>query len=202
MRALGYIDKISVFDIAHAARDRAVFGDCIAQLIAHHGVLALLPAAAEEIVHCLVRPGSVKVIGIDDRKRPVHNAAAAQHRMSRSPGLFPSLGDSVALGQFVELLIDVFHVKILFHAEADGGLEALLYLALYDERDLTKACAVSVEKRKVNYRVALGIDGGYLLESAEAAAHSGSHYNKRRLLHITYRSDQARLCPWPRKCHG
>lgn len=82
--------------------------------------------------------------------------------MSRAPGLFPSLGDRVALWQFVELLIDIFYVKILFHAKTDGSLEALLNLALYNKRDLAKACTVSIKKRKIYYRMPLGINGGYL----------------------------------------
>ena len=82
--------------------------------------------------------------------------------MARAPGLFSSFGNGVALRQFVELLIDVFYIKILFHAEADGGLEALLDLALYNKRDLAKACTVSIKKRKIYYRMPLGINGGYL----------------------------------------
>ena len=59
--------------------------------------------------------------------------------MARAPGLFSSFGNGVALGQFVELLIDIFYIKILFHAKTDGSLEALLNLALYNKRDLVKA---------------------------------------------------------------
>ena len=87
VRTLGYIDKISVFDIAHSASDRAVFSDGVAQLKPTMAYSLCSPVAAEEIIHCLVRPGAVKIIGVYDRKRSVHDAAAAEHRMSRAPGL-------------------------------------------------------------------------------------------------------------------
>ena len=83
--------------------------------------------------------------------------------MPRAPGLFPALGNRVALGQNVELLIDVFYVKILLHAAAHGGLEAVLYLVLYDKRNIAEARAIGIKQRKVDYRVPLGVDGGDLL---------------------------------------
>ena len=93
--------------------------------------------------------------------------------MPGAPGLDALLGNGAALRQTVELLEDVAHIEVFLHAPADGGLEVLLDLMLDDEDDAPKACAVGVEERKVDDRVAVIVHGLDLLEPAETAADAG-----------------------------
>ena len=103
--------------------------------------------------------------------------------MSRAPRLRAPLRNGIALRQVFYLLIDIPHVKVLLRAAADDGLEVRLYLMLYNKRDPAKTGAVGVEKGKIYDRVAVLVNGGYLLEAAEAAAHARGKYYESRFLH-------------------
>ena len=106
--------------------------------------------------------------------------------MSRAPRLYAPLGDTVALRQQVELLVDVFHVEVFLHAPTDRGLEVLFDLVLDDERDLAEPRAVRVVQRKVNDKVPFPVYRRHLLEPAEAAAHARGKDDKSRLSHNEY----------------
>ena len=100
--------------------------------------------------------------------------------MRGAPRLDAPFGDAVSLGQAVELLVDILHVENLLHALANAGLEIVLDLMLDDEAHLAETGTVCVEHRVVDDGVTHLVHGGYLLESAEAAAHSGGEDHKCR----------------------
>ena len=150
VRALGNIPQEAVFDLAHTAGDVAVFGHGVAQLVTDHGVLRVGSVSAEEGVYRLVCAAAVEIVGVYDGKWAGDRSTAAEHRVACAPGLFTPVGNAVALGQPVKLLIHILHVEEIFHARADGGLEAVLDLMLYDKVDFLKACSARVEQRKIN----------------------------------------------------
>ncbi len=99
--------------------------------------------------------------------------------MAGAPGLFPSGGHGEAGRQAVKLLKDVFDVEMRLGAPSDGLAEIVLDGAFDDEGDSLEPGAARVEERVVDDGVALAVDGGELLERAEAAAHPGGHNDKR-----------------------
>ena len=185
MRALGHAGKKTVLHPTDATCDRAVFRHGVAQEIGDHGVLVLRPLADKIVIERLVGAGAVKIVGVDHGKGAIDHAGAAGHGMPCAPGLDAPLGNGAALRQLLQLLEDVFYVKILLHPAADGVLEILLDLMLDHEGDLAESGAVGVEERKVDDGVSVLVHGLDLLESAKAAAHTGGQNDKGRFLHVS-----------------
>ena len=100
--------------------------------------------------------------------------------MGGAPGLYALLGDGVALGQIVQLLIGILHVDDLAQTVADGGLEGILDLMLDDEDHGLKAGAAGVVDGVVNDELIVVANRVHLLKSAVAAAHTGGHDNEDR----------------------
>ena len=103
--------------------------------------------------------------------------------MAGAPGLDALCGDSIALRQYVQRLVNIEHLKILFDAAADGGAEIRFHLRLDDKGHAAEAGAPCVEKGKVDNNMALRIHRGDLLGAAKTAAHTGCENNKGRFLH-------------------
>ena len=158
----------------------AVLGDGVAQLIGDHALFAVVRVVLQKIVERGERAGAVEIVRIYDGERPFDSTRAAEHGVRGAPRLDAPFGDAVSLGQAVELLVDILHVENLLHALADAGLEIVLDLMLDDEAHLAETGTVCVEHRVVDDGVTHLVHGGYLLESAEAAAHSGGEDHKCR----------------------
>ena len=148
-------------------------------------MLVFRPLADKIVIERLVGAGTVKIVGIDHGEGTFDRTGAAGHGMPCAPGLDAPLGNGAALRKLLQLLKDVFHVKVFLHPPSDGVFEVLLNLVLDHEGDLAEACAVGVEERKVNDGVAVLVHGLDLLESAEAAAHTGGQNDKSRFLHVS-----------------
>ena len=103
--------------------------------------------------------------------------------MAGAPGLHAVSGDGIALRQLVDGLVDEGDVEVLLHAVDDGLTEALLQLGLDDEHQIPEACAVGIQQGEIDDDVTLIVHGSDLLQTAEAAAHAGSHDNQNRFLH-------------------
>ena len=136
----------------------------------------------QEAINFLIRAPAIKIIGVDDGKRTFHHTPAAGHRVRRAPWLFASLGNREPLRQTVQLLIDIVDVEPFFHARADRLAEHLLDFALDDEGYAAEARLIRIIERKIDDEVPFFVYRRHLLESAEAAAHSGGHDDKRRFV--------------------
>ena len=183
VHALHHVGEAAVHHLANAAGDVAVFRHGVAQEVGDHGVLIRGPVGGEKVIQRPVGARAVKVVGIDDGEGPVHDAAAAEHRVPRAPGLDAPLRQGIALRQPVRALVDVLHVKVFLRAATHGSLEIRLDLLFNNESDAAEARAVSVVEGKVDDRVSEIVDGHDLLETAEAAAHPGSQNHKCRFPH-------------------
>ena len=95
--------------------------------------------------------------------------------MAGAPGLGPPLGDSVSLRQFVQFLINVFHRDFLRGPVADGLLEIRLDGPLDDKHDFAETLPDGVVDGIVDDHLPGGAHRSELLESSEAAAHTGGH---------------------------
>ena len=103
--------------------------------------------------------------------------------MTGAPGLDPAIGNREALGNFVQLLIDVGNIKEFFHAAANVFLKIFFDLMLDDKSDFPESGLISVIQGEVNDLVAFVVHGGDLLETAEAAAHTGGHNDQSGFRH-------------------
>ena len=109
--------------LANAPGHAAVFGDGLAQLVAHHAVAVGVSHGREGVEDHLERGLSVIVIGVDNgERRAIDLLFRAEHSVRGTPGLYTALGDGNAGGQLVQLLIGVadFHRR-LFQPLADGA---------------------------------------------------------------------------------
>ena len=130
-----------------------------------------------------VGAAAVIVVGVDDGERAVQLVLGAEHGVTRAPRLHASLRGGEALRQDVVLLIDIGGFNMTFHAagqlpefRVDGVLD--------DENDLAEAGRHCVIDGIMQKTVAVAVNGGDLLQSAEAAAHSGRHDDKRWFFHV------------------
>ena len=130
--------------------------------------------------------GAVVVVGVDHGEGTVHHLAGGQDGVGGAPGLYALLGDGVALGQIVQLLIGILHVDDLAQTVADSGLEGILDLMLDDEDHGLKAGAAGVVDGVVNDELIVVANRVHLLKSAVAAAHTGGHNYKNRFFHTIH----------------
>ena len=126
---------------------------------------------------------SIIIIRIDNGKRAVHNRQTGQNRMSRSPGLHPSLRHCKALRQSGDILEYIFHLDPLCHPVADGLSEILLVLFLDDKNDFLKSSLHRIIDRKIHNDMSVLIYRIDLFQSAVTTPHSCRHDNKYRFLH-------------------
>ena len=157
-----------------------MLGDGVAQLIGDHALFAVVRVVLQKIVERGERAGAVEIVRVYNCERPFDRTRTAEHGVSGAPRLDAPFGDTVSLRQAVKLLIDVLHVENLLHALADAGLEIGIDLVLDDEAHLAETGAVRIKHRVVDDGVTHLVHCGYLLEAAEAAAHSGGEDNKCR----------------------
>ena len=140
-----------------------VFGHGVFEPVAYHGIFRGVAVILKEVVYCLICALAVEIIGVYNCKGTVNHTAAAQHRVTRTPRLFPALGNTIALGKLIKLLIHILYIEIFLHPAAHGSLEAVLNFMLNYEGDLFEPRPAGIEQRKVDYRMAAVIHGGYLL---------------------------------------
>ena len=150
--------------------------------------------ALKEVVDLAKRRAPVKIIGIDDRKRPVQHVPAAGHGLSRAPRLDAALRHGAAVRNVRQLLVDVFHVEKPLHAVPDALAEECVVLALDDKNKIAEARASCVVHGKIDDAVPLPVDRLHLLEPAEAAAHSGCHNDELRRLFLHMHASCKLLC--------
>ena len=169
---------------ADAASHAAVIRHGLAQLVAHHVVVVgvSILGVAEGVIDHAEGGGAVIVVGVDDRKGRVANGLpGAQHRVAGAPGLGASLGDGVAGGDVVQLLIGVADLHGAFlQPLADGLHEVLADGFLDDDNSGIETGFVGVIKGIVQNRFALTSHRVDLLQSAVAAAHTGGHDDENR----------------------
>ena len=175
LRALRHAGQHSVFNLAYAARHGAELRHRIFQAIADHRVFVLVGLRSKEIIDFRERRAAIEIIRVDDGKRAVHHALTAGQRMAGAPWLGASCRDGNALRQTLQLLKDIGDMEIPLHTVADALPELRFHLALDDEHNVAEARAPCVKQGKINDDVSLRIDRLDLLESAEAAAHTGGH---------------------------
>ena len=103
--------QVAVFvGLAHASCYAAVIGHGVAQLVAHHAVVAniCIPGIAQIVVDCPEGGLSVVVVGVDHGKgRAVNSFLGAEDCMTGAPGLCAAFGDRKAFRNFFQLLIGV-----------------------------------------------------------------------------------------------
>ena len=180
--ALGHADQI-VIGIGHAdaAADAAVGADRVAQQKAHHGpgVAVAVGVGAQVVVDELKALRAVVVVGVDDRERRVADGFLGhQDGVGRAPGLDAAFRHGEAGGQFVQLLVGIADLEPGAQgAGTDGLLEGLLDLMLDDEHDGLEPGAAGIVQAVIQDGLARRPDRVDLLQSAVAAAHSGSHDN-------------------------
>ena len=136
-------------------------------------MLVFRAVGREKVIESGVGGSAVKVIGIDDGEGSVHHTLTAGNSMPRSPGLNATFRHAVAFRKTVQLLVDILHVKVLFHPSADGGLEILFNLMLDDEGHLAEACPVGIIQGEVNNRMTEWVYRHDLFQAAETASHAG-----------------------------
>ena len=180
--ALGHADKV-VLRIGHTdtAADAAVGTDRVAQQEAHHrpGVAVAIGVGAEVVVDKAEALRAVVVICVDDRERRIADGLLChKDGVGRAPGLDAPLRHGEPLRQLVELLVGIADLKPGAQgAGADSLLEGLLDLMLDDEHDGLEPGAAGIVQAVIQDGLARRPDRVDLLQSAVAAAHSGSHDN-------------------------
>ena len=180
-RALHDRPQAAVLHLAHAARDRAVLGNGVAQMVAHERVLVRVGILLEELIDEREGFRAVVVVGIDDRERHVDHIAAARHGVRRAPRLSAPLRHGKALRQDVQRLVHILHEKIRRDAVAAQSAQLRLHLGLDDKHHPPEAGAVCVKQRKIENKIALVVHRRHLLQPAEAAAHARRQNDQDRL---------------------
>ena len=124
---------------------------------------------------------TVIIVRVHDCKRPAHQLSRRQNRMRRSPRLCPPLRNTVALREIVQLLIRILNMHRTGETVPDCLMERLLDLALDNKNHSLKARALRVIDRIIQQKLTVIADRVNLLQSAVAAAHTGSHNDQYRL---------------------
>ena len=165
---------------ADAAGDRAVFREGVAELETAHGVVLGRGIRPGQVVgDQLIGLAPIKVIGIDGGKRLLDQVFRHQDGVSGAPGFGPAFGDLVAADPGGHVLETVFDRDLAGEFVADRFLEQLLEIAADDKHHLAKTGADGVIDRIFENDLAIRTDRIDLLEAAIAAAHAGSHHQKR-----------------------
>jgi predicted polyphosphate/ATP-dependent NAD kinase len=171
--------------------DRTVLG-IPAGVKIHSPVYAVRPEAAGALALGFLRSScaqtrEAEVVDIDEdayREGRVNSAEAAKKGVSCAPGLTSAVGNAIALGKLIELLIDVLDVdRLALEVCIHDLAEILLYLLLDYKGKVTEAGSHCIENRVIYNDVSVVVNLIYLLQSAVAATHSGSHYHKLGIFH-------------------
>ena len=127
---------------------------------------------------------AVVIIGVDDSEGgAIDGILGAEHRVSRTPGFDPALGNGEALRQCCKLLIGVADLHgSLLQALADGLHEVLLDGFLDNNDDGIKTGLMGIVNGIVQNGLPLAAHGVDLLQSAVTAAHAGCHDDEYRFL--------------------
>ena len=175
--------EVAVHGVAHAAGHRAVFGNGVLELIAHHGRLALGRQRLQFFIDRAERGHAVVVIRIDDGKRLVDAVARHEHRVHRAERLGALLGNMIEGRNAGEILECVIHLHLLGDAVAADGSQRLLHARLDDKNNLVKACANRVIDGILHQDFAIRAETVHLLVAAVTGTHTGRH-NQKRSTHI------------------
>ena len=92
----------------------------------------------QKIIQQAVAVTPIIIVRIDDGKRPLDHVAAAQHRMTGTPRLYPSLRHRVASRQLIQLLVHILHRHMPGDPVADVLAERFLDGVLDDKHHLAK----------------------------------------------------------------
>ena len=177
----------------HTPGHGAVLRERIAQPVAHHGVAARTVSGAEICAHGGKGCRAVEIIRVQHGEgRVLQLRRGGQHRMGRSPGLDSALGRREALRQLPQVLIDIGHRDMGRHTAAHLLLEGFAHLFLDDEYHPAESGRNGIVDREIHQKMPLGIHWRHLLESAEPAAHTGSHNDQCWIVHA---APSSRVCP-------
>src|SRR5260370_39649294 len=114
--------------------------------------------------------GSVKIVGVDDRKGLVDRVGGHQNCVQCAPWPGSAGRNGKPLRKFVEFLKSVFDPDMSFKPRTDGLLESLLNVLADNEHDLTESGAQCVVDRIVEDGFTTRADRINLLEAAVAVA--------------------------------
>ena len=97
------------------------------------------------IIDHLERVASIIIIRIDHGEGAVHHVNGAQHGMGGSPRLCPSVRNTVAFRNIVDILICVGNFHIFLKTVSDGLPEIRFIFLFNNEHNLLKSGALCVE---------------------------------------------------------
>ena len=173
--------------LADATGYIAIFSQCILNLIANHhivifSILRLFVLRSQVLISHRKCMAAIIIIRIDDRKRSVYHATAAQHCMPCSPWLYASVRNRKSIRKRIQILVNIRNLHLLRDTRTDPFAEQLLIFLLYNKNHFLESGTHRVIDRKIDNNMTVLIDRVDLLHSAIAASHSCRHYYQNRFL--------------------
>ena len=150
---------------------------------------------SEKIVQLDESVPAVEIVRVDYSERFIDDSGRRKHRVTGSPRLGASLRNRKSGRQILQLLESISHLEGIFDPLSHRLAEDFVIFFLNNKYDLVEAGPDRVENRKIDNEFAVFGDGVDLLQTAVAAAHSGSHDYKCHLSFLSYGKNSAYWMP-------